>query len=134
MVRTSLRPGVDAARELRHSRRATPAEQLLWEAVRDRRLDGLKFRRQHPIGPFVVDFCCASCRLVVELDGEVHDDPECAAQDKVRAALLEAHGYRLLRFHNKEILFGLPAVLESIAREASEGEIATLPATSESGT
>ena len=64
------RHNVPAARDLRQ--RGTPAEELLWDALRNRRLDGLKFRRQHPVGPFVIDFCCPSRQLAIELDGEVH--------------------------------------------------------------
>ena len=62
------------ARDLR--KRLTPAERILWRLLRDRRLKGLKFRRQFPIGPFVVDFCCYELRLVIELDGEVHAEPQ----------------------------------------------------------
>jgi very-short-patch-repair endonuclease len=64
------RDNIPAARELRT--RQTPAESILWDALRGRRLAGLKFRRQHPIGTFVVDFCCPDRRLAIELDGPVH--------------------------------------------------------------
>jgi very-short-patch-repair endonuclease len=64
------RHNVTAARDLRAHE--TSVEDLLWEELRGRRLDGMKFRRQHPIGAFVVDFCCAESRLVIELDGGIH--------------------------------------------------------------
>ena len=103
------------ARELR--RTMTPAEAVLWRALRDRRLAGLKFRRQHPVGPFVLDFCCLVLRLAVEVDGAVHDaktDP-----DSARTELLEANGYQVLRFRNDEVLTSLPSVLARIHHAAS---------------
>jgi very-short-patch-repair endonuclease len=107
---------VPAARELRTHQ--TEAEEALWAALRGRRLDGLKFRRQHPVGPFVIDFCCAECRLAVEIDGAVH-----AAQqdrDAEREALLAAAGYRVLRFPNDAVQHRLPDVLATILAVARE--------------
>jgi very-short-patch-repair endonuclease len=104
------RQNVPAARDLRV--RQTPAESILWEALRNRRLDGLKFRRQHPVGPFVVDFCCPERRLAIELDGAVH-----AAQwenDAERESLLATACYRVLRFPNDAVRDNLPAVLAAI--------------------
>ncbi len=115
--RTRHRDNVPAARELRT--RQTRAEVLLWEALRNRRLANLKFRRQHPTGPFVVDFCCPERRLVIELDGEVH-----AAQrehDADREALLTAAGYRILRFPNQAIRDDLTMVLGAIRAVADRG-------------
>jgi very-short-patch-repair endonuclease len=108
--RSHHRHNVPAARELRA--RETWAEDALWEALRARRLDDLKFRRQHPIGPFVVDFCCADCRLVIELDGGVHADQQ--THDAEREALLAASGYRVLRFPNSAVRDRLPEVLATI--------------------
>jgi very-short-patch-repair endonuclease len=85
------------ARALRRTQTAT--ERLLWTLLRDRRLRGLKFRRQSPIGRYVVDFLCLSNRLVIEADGP-HHDPE---QDAVRDAWLTVEGFRVLRFPNAEI-------------------------------
>jgi very-short-patch-repair endonuclease len=90
----------------------TPAEVMLWERLRDRRLAGLKFRRQHPVGPFVLDFCCATHRIVIELDGEIHE--EMAEQDEERSRLLAAHGYHVIRFRNEEVLADLEGVLRRI--------------------
>lgn len=85
------------ARALR--RRAPSTEHLLWTLLRGRRLEGLKFRRQVPIGPYIVDFLCLRHRLVVEADGPFHE-PE---DDAVRDAWLETQGFRVLRFPNGEI-------------------------------
>ncbi len=67
-------PGVEAAaRELRRKRNMTQVEQVLWQALQRRQLDGLEFRAQHPVGPFVLDFYCPACRLAIALDGPIHD-------------------------------------------------------------
>ncbi len=100
------------ARELR--RKPTPAEALLWSRLRRRQL-GVRFRRQHAIDRFIVDFYCAEARLIVEVDGDVHDlQPE---RDEVRQAILEALGYRVLRFRNEEVMHDLERVVEEIRRE-----------------
>lgn len=85
------------ARTLRQSAPAT--ERKLWAVLRDRRLGGLKFRRQVPIGAYVVDFLCLRHRLIIEADGPFHD----AERDAVRDAWLQAQGFRVLRFRNREI-------------------------------
>jgi len=87
---------VQAAREQR--RQQTPAEKKLWEALRSRRLAGLKFRRQHPFQQFILDMFCVEYQL--EVDGGIHDDPAQAAHDTERTAFLEARGIRVLRFKN----------------------------------
>ena len=104
----------EAARALR--RRMTPAESVLWEALRARQLGGLKFRRQHAVGTFALDFYCASAKLVVEVDGSIHDDPEIAAHDRARSEYLRGFGYRMLRVRNEDVLTDLPSVLEQILR------------------
>ena len=73
-----------------------PAEMVLWKLLRDRRLGGFKFRRQHPIGSYVVDFACAGGKLVIELDGETH--LRRAQADAERSAYLEAEGWLVMRF------------------------------------
>jgi very-short-patch-repair endonuclease len=114
--RPKHRYNVPSARELRI--RQTPAEVMLWDALRDRRLAGLKFRRQHPVGPFIIDFCCPEQRLAIELDGAVHAGQQ--EQDAARQALLEAAGYRLLRFPNEAVQDDLPTVLETILAATEE--------------
>ena len=90
----------------------TPAEQRLWDALRAKRLGGLRFRAQHPVGRFVLDFYCPACKLGIELDGSVHDGQ--AGQDAARTAFLAAYGYRVLRFTNDQVMTELPAVLARI--------------------
>jgi very-short-patch-repair endonuclease len=88
------------ARKLRHN--GTDAERALWFHLRDRRLGGLKFRRQHPIGPYTVDFACVEAGLVVELDGGQH--LEARSRDAARTAFLESRGWRVIRLWNHEAL------------------------------
>ncbi len=86
--------------------------------MRGRRLAGLKFRRQHPVGRFIVDFYCANCKLAVEVDGSIHDQQ--LAYDQARTEQLEAFGYRVLRVSNESVLNDLETVLTSIAQAAKD--------------
>ena len=108
---------VQAARGLR--RELTPAEKRLWTALRGRRLAGLKFRRQHPLDRFILDFFCVECQLEVEIDGRVHTDPEQKARDEERAEWLRARNIRVLRFGNEEVEKNLDGVLRRIVEAAS---------------
>jgi len=102
----------DYARGLR--RRQTDAERRLWARLRDRRLLGVRFARQVPIGPYIVDFCCREQRLIVELDGGQHATR--ADYDAGRTAFLEGLGYRVLRFWDNEALRNTDGVLQRIAQ------------------
>ena len=93
-------------------RNATEAERALWEALRDRQIDGFKFRRQHPVGEFVADFYCAAARLVVEVDGPVHS--ESVEADRERERLLRERRYEVLRVTNDQVLGDLASVLDLI--------------------
>ena len=93
-------------------------ERRLWQSLRASQLGGLKFRRQAPIGPFIVDFFCPAARLVVEVDGETHVD---AAEDRLRDSWLGREGYRVLRVWNNEVMGNLAGVLDVI-RLAARGE------------
>lgn len=104
------------ARSLR--RHMTDAEVRLWFHLRNRAFVRYKFRRQHPIGPYVVDFVCIEARLAVELDGGQHAN---MASDALRTAFLEAEGYRVLRFWNNDILKQTAAVLEALRLELLRG-------------
>lgn len=104
-----------AARHLRH--RLTPAEAKLWKALRNRQLNGLRWRSQHPIGRFIVDFYCPACRLVVEVDGEIHQHQQ--DYDQARTNLLQAYGYTVIRFSNQEVETNLKEVLATILHQAS---------------
>lgn len=99
------------ARELRQ--RQTSAEEVLWECLRDRRLFNAKFRRQHNIGRYIADFYCHSTRLVVEVDGEIHNLRQ--LQDAARDAWMREHGLTVLRFTNDRVLNQLEGVLIAIA-------------------
>ena len=94
---------------------ATDAEVLLWSRLRRRQLGGFRFRRQHPIGPYVADFACLSERLLIELDGGQHG--ERAQYDKKRARELQQRGFRTLRFWNDDVFHDIDTVVERIAAE-----------------
>ena len=101
----------DRARTLR--RRSTDAERLLWHHLRSRQLAGLKFRRQHVLGRYIIDFICLDHNLVIEVDGGQHAvQPE---PDARRDAQLAEQGYRVLRFWNHEVLGNIEGVLETVA-------------------
>jgi very-short-patch-repair endonuclease len=104
-----------AARTMR--REPTAAEEVLWGALRKNQFGGLKFRQQHPVGRFVLDFYCASCKLAVEVDGDVHDDQ--AERDAERTKVVERYGYHVLRFRNEQVLQELPKVVQAIAAAAA---------------
>ncbi len=103
---------VYTAREQR--RNPTPAEATLWAALRGRRLSGLKFRRQHPFGPYVLDAFCVEHQLEVEVDGGIHDELAQIEHDERRTEYLNEHGVRILRFTNAEIENHLDQVLKRI--------------------
>jgi very-short-patch-repair endonuclease len=98
------------ARRLR--REQTDAERKLWSRLRDRRLCGARFRRQHPIGPFISDFCCTEARLVIELDGGQHALR--LREDQVRPKFLESQGYAVIRFWDTEISSNMDGILQRI--------------------
>jgi very-short-patch-repair endonuclease len=104
------------ARELR--RVSMPAEQRLWERIRDRRLHGLKFRRQQPLHGYIVDFYCAERALVVELDGSVHQDREQQSYDAYRDQVFRERGLTVERITNWEVESSLEGVLVRIAAAA----------------
>ena len=98
------------ARTLRSN--STDVERELWYHLRDRRMQGIKFRRQHPVPPYTVDFYCDAAKLVVELDGSQHGD----ARDCARTEFLQRRGLKVVRFGNHEIIEDKDAVLEAIWR------------------
>mgnify|MGYP003349887288 CR=1 FL=1 len=102
----------DARRELR--RNATRAEAVLWACLRKSQLDGKKFRRQHSIGPYIVDFYCPECRVVVELDGEAHANPLAQERDAKRSEFLTRLGVTILRFDNDQVFKNRERVVEAI--------------------
>ena len=106
------------ARALR--KRMTDAERLLWRYLRNRELGGWKFRRQYPVGPFIVDFICVEKNVVIEVDGGQHAENE--ALDLQRSAYLNKMGYRVFRFWNNEVLQETEAVLEAIFAILANGK------------
>jgi very-short-patch-repair endonuclease len=105
-------------------RAPTPPELTLWRALRAGQIDGLKFRRQAPIGPFVADFLCVSARLIVEVDGATHAD---SRLDAVRERWIKARGYRILRVWNNEVMGNLAGVLAAIREAATSPSPNPLP-------
>ncbi len=103
------------ARRLR--RDSTEAEKLLWSRLRAGQLNGHVFRRQEPIGVFVVDFVCTRSQLAIELDGGQHAD---STSDVVRDSYIREHGYRVLRFWNNDVMSNIDGVLQRIAEMAAE--------------
>ncbi|MFM5522505.1 endonuclease domain-containing protein [Aeromonas jandaei] len=95
-------------------RDATLAEQKLWQQLRNRRLAGLKFRRQMPIGPYVVDFICLEQGLVIEVDGSQHGTQANQMHDEVRTAYLNQQGFRVIRVWNNDVLSQMEVVLAHI--------------------
>lgn len=89
------------ARELRHN--PTPAERHAWTLLRNRGILGLKFRRQHVLHGFIVDFYCVGERIVIELEGDVHHTEAQQDYDRARAGFLQAAGYRVIRVRNREV-------------------------------
>ena len=113
-----MRGNTDPARRLR--RKQTDVERVLWFRLRDRRLAGWKFKRQVPIDRFIVDFCCADAKLIVELDGGQDDKNK--EHDSNRTKVLEAMGYLVLRFWNNDVTQNIDGVLEEILSTVQRAE------------
>ncbi len=111
---------VSLARELR--REQTSAEELLWELLRDRRLLGFKFRRQHQFGDFIADFFCREASLVIECDGSAHESNEQWQHDRDRDAYMIGQGLRVLRFRNDSVLNETDKVVDEIANNLRRAE------------
>ncbi len=108
---------IHKARALRKN--MTDAERRLWRQLRQRQLGGFKFRRQLPLGPYIVDFICLEARLIIELDGGQHQEQE--AYDQARDEWLQRSGYRVLRFWNNEVFENMEGVLQRIDGELGGG-------------
>ena len=120
------------ARALRKN--STDAERLLWAALRGHRLNGASFRRQVPIKNFIADFVCHAAKLVIELDGGQHFSDQAEHADAVRSAVIEAQGFKVLRFSNHDVMANRDGVLETIAAAVAErAPTLTLPRKRERG-
>ena len=100
------------ARFLRENQ--TLAEITLWKYISNKQLDGFRFKAQHPVHRFIADFYCHSAKLIIELDGSVHDEPEQRDYDGNRTYILEEFGIRVIRFRNQEIFSDITGVLSTI--------------------
>lgn len=111
-VRRTRKQIIRCSKELRS--RQTPAEIFLWERLKENKLNGRRFYRQHPIDRYIVDFYCPKRKLVIELDGGIHDEEYQKDHDTIRTTLLRSKGCRILRFRNTEIFDDIDAVLQRI--------------------
>jgi very-short-patch-repair endonuclease len=96
-------------------RELTPAEKIFWHQVGNRRFYNLKFRRQHGIGPYIVDFYCPERLLVVEIDGDTHAGDLAISKDSTRTQYIQKFGYFVVRYTNREVIFNINGVLEDLA-------------------
>ena len=119
------RKTLERARSLRRDQ--TDAEQKLWRLLHSRQLENAKFRRQHPIGNFIVDFCCIRAKLIVELDGDQHAEAAQLAYDQRRSDLLRSRGFTVIRFWNHEVLQETEEAVERIYQALEEAKAAPSP-------
>jgi len=119
------------ARALRQD--LTKAERIVWYGLRAHRLGGAGFRRQTPIGPYIVDFVSHTAKLVIEIDGGQHFEDAHEARDRRRDAFLAAKGFRVLRFSNLDVLTNREAVLSTIASTVNEARAPSLPSPASGG-
>ena len=117
------REAVERARDFRQA--PTRSEATMWQALRSRRLSGLKFRRQHPVGPFILDFYCPAHRLAVEVDGPIHAQQ--SGRDALRQRLLEEHGIRFVRLTSVEVEQHFNSALLKILGAVTEGCVPSHP-------
>jgi very-short-patch-repair endonuclease len=98
----------------------TPAEKVLWERLRSKKVKGFRFRRQHPINDFIVDFFCYDAMLAIEIDGEVHGDDHQSERDKQRTIILKKLGIKELRFTNQQVINQTDDVINRVEKELSK--------------
>ncbi len=109
---------MDRAKQLR--RRMTEPEKIVWEIVRENSILGLKFRRQHPINNYIADFYCHKVKLVVEIDGETHNQESAKLYDEHRTNVMNSFGIEVIRFNNKVILSNISFVRKTIEKKCNE--------------
>ena len=102
---------------------ATPAEISLWQFLKKSQVEGLKFRRQHSVGEFILDFYCPEIKLGIELDGEVHNTPMAYERDMIRTKFLNQNGISVLRYHNDVVFNNAQGIIDSILHFAEKKEI-----------
>mgnify|MGYP003393420301 FL=1 len=101
-------------------RNETKAEKLLWEKLRNNQLEGLKFRRQHPVNIYIADFYCHKFKLIIELDGDYHDQEEQKQKDEVRTEVLRLNDLKIIRFKNEEVEQDINQVLTTIKNKIEQ--------------
>ena len=101
-------------------RNETKAEKLLWEKLRNNQLGGLKFRRQHPVNIYIADFYCHKFKLIIELDGDYHNQEEQKQKDEVRTEVLRLNGLKIIRFKNEEVEQDINQVLTTIKNKIEQ--------------
>jgi very-short-patch-repair endonuclease len=113
------------SRDLRNH--MTKAEIVLWSRIRERKINGFKFRRQHRIFNFIVDFYCHELKFVIEVDGPIHEQPEIASKDRIRDKKLLENGYKVLRLENDEVVFNLEEALAKVKKAINQINSPNLP-------
>ena len=106
------------ARTLRKNQ--TPQEAKMWKILRNFQIQGLKFRRQYPIGNYIIDFVCKEIKLIIEIDGGQHNEPNNIEYDKTRTEFLESKGYKVIRFWNCDIDSNIEGVYQRISEEIND--------------
>ena len=101
-------------------RNETKAEKLLWEKLRNNQLEGLKFRRQHPVNIYIADFYCHKFKLMIELDGDYHNQEQQKQKDEVRTEVLRLNGLKIIRFKNEEVEQDINQVLTTIKNKIEQ--------------
>jgi very-short-patch-repair endonuclease len=132
MVDQDQKPNWHVSEKLRSNAKAlrrdmTKAESIIWYNVRAHRFQGASFRRQTPIGPYIVDFVCHAANLIIEVDGGQHFESDNIVRDARRDAYLAAQGYRVLRFNNLEVMTNKSGVLETIAAAIGQAPLPNPP-------
>ena len=109
-------------KELRQTLRnnATAAEATLWKALKGKQVEGLKFRRQFGVGPYVLDFYCPELKLAIELDGEVHNSYSAEKHDEARTKFLNENGIEVIRFRNEVVFYNIAGIIEEIKKYKEE--------------
>ena len=110
---------------------ATSVESILWKALKGKQVDGLKFRRQFGVGPYILDFYCPEIRLGIELDGEVHKSAEAHEYDEIRSTFMKKNRIGILRFDNDVVTKNMDAIIEAIKKARTEINTGTKGATSD---
>lgn len=124
--RLKIPPAVNLQKKLHYQakrlrRDSTPAEQKLWFYLRGYRIFPVRFRRQYPINQFIVDFCCYQKKLIIEIDGDIHNDRK--DQDDARTKVLEHYGFTVIRFKNDQVLYTIEEILKTIGKHINKAPL-----------